>query len=1818
MKLPGSNGGQRRLFPEILSLCSAGRGRAWPFLLRPILLTSLLTVALLASFSSMTSAAEDPLPPGDQTPVLRLEAGGPSSNVNSLGFSPDGQYLYAAGWDKLVQVWNRNDAGNYEYNSAAGLRVPTGSGNFGGLNAMSVSDDGRWLAVAGLGHSRDLSGERRTGWIVPAGMRTEAALLDTGMIYVFNLETRETTLVRGHRGPVQALAFVRKPGGAAPNLASVPPELVSIAEEPLEDNLTKPEIRFWNVQQKTSLATLTTFPSLDGNQQLVIPGLQGFRPGLVAWSTGANPNQVQVALAWGDNQFRLWDVQSGQIAFGAGGDILLTVLPLSDDYRRMLTGAHGYVGVWSLPAQFAAGLLKPNAFQQAAVPEVNGKQFHLPRAAAFIRGAAGDPDSIAMIVTEHLTDDEGREIGRAKYRLLILDAKAPVKTLRAIDLWEGSIRQPSLAVTWDGLTLAVAGHPQNEIRIFKVNDLIKGEPPKPQVISSFGLLFRDAVFVRDGDRWGIKLSQAKRDQAGKFPADALVLDIAARRVAKATDQWRTAEADATGWSSNLAPNQAFTVGRPGKPPLVLKLEQDYQPLATAFCPASKVCPIPLVAVASHLRGQPLLQIFDGDSGSPLRWCEGHTERIRSLGFSEDGRMLLSVADDRTVAVWTVTDLVDRVLKKRGRIPDLVVRLSQDQLVVSTPGSSSFQKGDVVLTLRSNGRTATPATAKEFYRFVLDCVPTEQLEITVRRNGAEQVVMCLVEQAIDEAKPLFSLFVAPSERQNEWEWIGWHPLGNFDFRGDRVERHVGWHFNTGNPQSPASFATVHEYRDKFVLPDLLQSLIAKQKLELANVPPANPEIKLSLRYQADNLLEEELQTERMVIRSRDVSLVAEVAGIADRRIRSVTVSVDSAAPIALTAQPNREWVADLSGIKWDRGAHQLSVAITSPDGEIVRSQSIQFQPRPPVIQWEQSWDKPVATGTVNVVASVSAANEPIHVELKIYPPEKGAQRVKEWDFPANTKPLQIATEVNLESGESLLRLEAWNIAGDRPDEKLEPVHKIIPVTRAKLPQSAKITELTVSEKRADAKIPLVPTDEYVYHTGSPVVSVSGLVQSTVNLDSVELLVGKKRQELSGFQPGKQTKYSLNQQVTLQPGQREVITIRATAGNLVDVRRLELEYVPALPSVVALKVEPRGVLRALPPHVQRESLVYFADYDDNRVTVKATLEGNVDQNCTGTFLLNDQASEPIAIRPGQIELTANLELPDGTSFVELLVKGPGASLKSPPVKVTFRRPPVLSKPEAAAQILDGQVFNLLCDAKSKIPLRSAFFTVGDERKKLRFLRDQDHPDQWLLSYTGQLALPNGDHRLRISATNDDGDAIEPVSHDVRIGLTSSPPVLQVLNPAATVSVEPVVEVEFRVKSTSPAEVNIDVRCDNERVDQLKPLAEHPGDDRPMTVPIQLAEGVNTVTLTAYSKEGRSEKQVFQISYVAPPVVIDIVKIDGQTPDFKVKWTDNEKHCHVRERMLKNAIPLQGQVIAKESLSNKSPLYAQVWVNSFKLPTVPVVIDPKNPKKAIFATTASLSHKDQNLIQVKIIGKEGPQPTELGKTGALFVDCDTPVRNQTLYLLMLGTGNAKQQEDQARKSLEVNKTIQPGVWRSDHFSEIYVLNAMNDNVPYVQGKLAVLQRKMESKLKAYPDSGGNSIVMVLFQGQVQMEPDQLRLHVDTLPSNRVAQLNEMLSGKLLESQLNKSYGAHLLLLDLQQQAISRDAIWSKTPHLGLLITNWSSLANRPAESRLIADLRAQYPKLSEFVASVEQRSSTFPGQLEIVDRLQNHYALQFGADK
>ena len=825
------------------------------------------------------------LPPPAVPLCFVSEAGGPRSYVKSLCFSPDGRKLYAAGWDKVVQVWDLNQAGQWTFNQQDLLRVPVGAGQYGELESMTVSEDGRWLATAGRGMVRELASELDAGWILPASGMSKDSQSDEGLIYLFDLQNSTTKLLRGHRGLVQALEFVR---GTQPDS----PVLVSMAVDRTDDaRKFVPSVRIWDLETKSSIYELNEAPSSDGKSKSALP-LFTEQPGITAWQHGPKNNQIRVALALGDGQFRLWDTESNTVVTHSTTPYTFTVLPVSGSAEQLLTGGDRQLGFWSVRKDPAGKLqILPekenlNESKLFANAQVSSGTVY---AGALIPSPAGKPALAAWVVIN-------TNVKPFVHSLTITTTERPFKPIRELKLpWTGS-RRPLLSVSRDGQTLALAGNAGDEIEIYSIAELIGGQGVSPQRLRSSGQVFNGVNFVRRGENWGINLQRA--DGA----ANRLVFDIEERRFESRTDLWKSAAAENPDVGEvNLSIPGRIEIGRIGvRDKSVIKLEgDDFRASAVAFCQMSRHCPVPLAAIASTFRGQPRLQLFNRESGEQVRSFLGHSQRINSLSFSDDGRMLISSADDRTVCVWTITELVKRNLGTRGMISGLSVNEVDGDLVVkSAPEKSGLKTLDVIRSGSSRGELVPFISKKDFYRHVRDHKPGSQVELTIARKDQQGQpttiqVQCPVDQAIDAVRPLFTLFVAANpEKGNELEWIGWHPLGSFDSRGDRIENLLGWHFNTGEADRPAKFAVIGQYRNDFYHRDLLKKLIERQ--ELPPPPPKveeEPKVSFFLRDADGEPLSRNYQDVPQ-LRDRNVVVAAKVEGVAVNKIRDLQITVSN--------------------------------------------------------------------------------------------------------------------------------------------------------------------------------------------------------------------------------------------------------------------------------------------------------------------------------------------------------------------------------------------------------------------------------------------------------------------------------------------------------------------------------------------------------------------------------------------------------------------------------------------------------------------------------------------------------------------------------------------------------------------------------------------------------------------------------------------------------------------------------------------------------------------------------------------------------------
>ncbi len=1781
-----------------------------------------IVVTMVAASPSVASSGDPILPPGDPTPLLRLETGGPRSYVSGLAFAPNGSRLYSVGWDKAVQTWDLNEAGRFEYNPMGTLRIPIGGGLLGGLNAIALSEDGTWLATAGRGFARNFSGERDTGWVLPSGNYGRDSQLDNGLIYVFNTTSRVATLLRGHRGAVFAVAFVR-------GSRTAPPELVSVAEEWTDNpGESVPVVRYWDVQQATEISSLRTIPnsgakSGDAKNSKPLPGLMGFRPTVTAWSHQEIPHRARVALAWGDDQFRIWDSQTGQVSQTKSNPNLLALVPISARGDRLMTGAHGEIGVWSIPSAQNAPLpvFTRQQFQLASTDSVNGRSGNVPMAGDLIRSKNGTVSHVAFVVTHYLDNEH------AEYRLLIASAESPFKTIRDLKLsWEGSVRQPAIAVSNDGQTLAIAGHEKSHIEIYSVNDLIQGREVQPQRLESSGISLQSAEFVRSEDSWGLKLT----DSSGKPNSKPLVFDIDRRRIEPTIDKWKPSVVDVKGWQRDTSKVGKVVVRPPGKADLELTLETGCRATHCVICPPTGHCPVPLVAVASQSGGQPMLQLFNGENGESLRWYVGHTGVIRSLSFSDDGRMLVTAAEDRTVCVWTTTDLVERNLGKHGRIPGLSVRVEDQRLmVVKAAMNLAFKVGDEIVSTVRNSEVLELGTRKEFYNFVLARRPEETVEFTIRRGGQIQTVRVGISQAIDEAKPLFSLFVSSGDNASEWEWIAWNPSGSFDSRGDRVDQWLGWHFNTGDAKRPAKFAAVGEYRDAFYRRDLIKQLIELQKLPPVAMIQEDPKVSFLMRQPDGTALPTDYDGVYQV-EAHQVEIVAEALRLSDpRKIQGFSVSIDGSDPVPLKKlEEGGDWVADLSQFQWHRGTHRLQVTMNTIDQTVTTTKFAEFRPGAPKIDWklDPRWKDEHDVEKVVVRAFVEPKSEPIRTQLiRQRPGQEDFDVIRTWDSAA---PIQIDEDVSLEPGENRLEIRCWNATAPdarRQDETMRVSHF---VRRTKPLGAPRISIDEVRATKSATEHPLLTADGEAYNTAWPSLVIRGTIVGQHAIGEAVVTVEGKQRPLTGFQPGKINKVVFEESLSLRAG-RQSILIQSAIQNAREEKRIVVVYQPPVPRIEKFSAVAMPI-RELPKSAALQSDQIYFGFHEQFATITATLTGQLEHPYRVSFRNNGETIEGDfakidTTRNDNHQLTARIPLNPMSNAISLRLENEwNQHVECDAIELNFRRPPEILALQAEQNLIE-QPLDLTCRIRSAVPIRSTKILVDDLYEiPSSTTIDPDEQDTYVLR-TEKTGLAEGTHQLKIFATNDDGATLIPAFHTIVVRQSEKPPKLTIVGPAVNGNFsQRQLEIEYRVDAVGPTSLMLKIRRSDGSVVENEIAAESvPIDGSIGEISLELSPGQNDIELVARGLGGFSEREILTVSHVPQPATVEIVSVDNQRPQLKQDGT-----AYFEKSIPKARVELRGTVTIHEGIQAHQKLKARVWVNSFMV-TTDVVIDDTNPRAGTFRTAVTLSRQRKNEIKVEVYSNEGRMASVLDGPKMLTLDCDSPERGQDLYLVLLGTADADQLRDRALIALRakasnlraVEEKAREELWESDMFSRIHVFNALNINPVKAQHQLRTLVKKMNKNKERASSSGPESIVMVYFQGKINLSRDDFTFA--TVNSNVPA--SDAMTGKDLETSLNDTYGAHLLFLDLTQNSgnVTESDIWPKAPQLGVMVSNWTGDGEQPNETRLISALEQTLPQVRivrDLASRIDQRyqisRAKFQDQIENrVDLLKGVQDVRFG---
>jgi WD40 repeat protein len=1783
-----------------------------------------LIIGLLLLATDPLHAQKAERPGIDTEPVLRIEAGGPTAFVTSLAFSADEQTLYAAGYDKVVHAWTLS--GGKFVASKDAYRVPIGPGVTGSINSVALSSDGAWLAVASRGVMRSGATFRESGiWVPSVGVVSDDMWEDQGTILVYNTRTGDARPLRGHRGRVVSLAFAPGKTGA--------PLLSSVAREVQGKDFTG-AVRLWDVAQAKEIAHLTKLPDLAlGNRALW--------PHLAVWRSGAKGDSIRVASAWEDGQLRLWDGQS-RVSATPDGDFNNSIAQLPGK-EQVLTGSvrdgKGVLTLWDL------GGVKPTVLRQVELAKG-----HKPRVLVLLPGDAGAIVSRAAVIIETATDKEH------EYLLSVVDL-ADLKPVRsALRLWtSSSATSPTLAVSPNGRFLAAAGNKEHDIHLLTVADLLAKRDDR-QRLRGGGELFRSAAFVKNGTALGVVLGESAAAGLGKPPrrprAGDLVFDFTGRRLLDDVAGWELIAPPLDGWETRARTvrddqgrikEHQIQVWDKDTELAGVRLQASEFITDYALLPSRGKRP-PLLAVALLDLGQPILRLYDARTGEHLTQLTGHVNRIHALAFSGDGRLLVSAAEDQTVCVWKLTYL-DRVLGKQGMIHGLIpgerepggLSVAQlDNAALSRENrrkldDAGVQEGDTIDGLVTKNKLQPLASLRDFYDRIVLVAPGQNVTLRFRKRGD---VALRVGQVTNEMKPLLTLFVTQPSRGNVRHWIGWSPVGPYDFSDRDAERLLGWQQNTNDPKRPTLFAEAAQHRAIYYKPDILRYLVAAADTAPAiekwqrDHPEKPREPKMTLWIKELGLEPPMDAAGRVLLGQPQVTLQLALNELPAEQIRSIVWQRDDKERGAFEKNDDGDWSADLSKLAWKRGNYKLRAILrTTAEGqEFPRELTVRYQPTRPTIKAVGTLPRVVDKAEYRVRAEVTpGTGQGVNVSYQ--------HSLDDKDLPVDPpQTLRKATTLDktfmLQPGRNRISIQVRSEDGGADEADWLSLEVLYKTARPQI----SVTSVTTLPDGAPLRLDPARLDKPII-VDSPRVRVEGSIEALAPLSDVAWTTDAKDAKRQALEVEKQTKrLPLAQEVTLtEPGQlRKVRFFARTAGSEEAERSIVLKFEPRLPE-----------LRLTSP-VEGQPL--FAGKDAPSVRVEGRLlwpEGA--HACTAQLIVNGKELEvPKALVVNAVGFSGTASLQPGENGVQVRLKNEWHETTTPKLLVSYRRPPRIVDLKAPAKAARTSVDVVAwVETAMDLPL-TALRVQGHElaAAALQPAVDKQNGDKTVYRVVlKELALQKGKNVVTFQAANRDGWALQPAETSVLCEDATAPKgEVILLSPQKEAVVDRAeFPVEFLVRSPSPLK-KVELLRDGKAVYRHA----DPGEATKtadgqfalrVKQPVPLLPGPNLLKVVVRNEDGELESPAAVLTYHTGPASIRINQIE-------VAGTKLEQISYTNGKLL---FPAAGQ--AKITLRGlvqwepaSDPLLAKVahvrvCVNGCQQP--PVMLEPATPgrRERAFKAEVRLTQPSGNHIVVKL-----PDLAEAADSrNQCLIDCKQPeaaaeVRRQA-HLLIVDTGK----EVGPAVVERVLKSLAATPAGENRFSKAGFADGGRIYGPLVGADVAperiyvqLLSIKRNLKLRAAAGAA-NDIVFLYFRGGELLDGQDHFLR--TSDSERDPELRwSGLPCEYLTRYCADNLGAQVLLLDVTREVKDGDGClcdkvlqWPDDPNVAVVRYAWTGQPqSQTPDARLLTDWAAALPqahKLGEVVKVLGEKferqarapwpSKSFKNQLTFSEQMSSSVA-------
>lgn len=1759
--------------------------------------------------------AKPDIAPGQKEPILRVQAGGPTSYVRALAASPDGKTFYVGGYDKVVRVYTLGNDGRFALERMT-YRMPIAPGLDGAINAVAVSPDGTWLAVAGMGVVRESAGYRRPGLVVfREGRMTPEMWKDQGTIWLFNTKTHAVRPLRGHSGPVHTVCF-------APSLKGKPPLLVSAAQEwSNKEKKFLGGVRVWDVTQ-------TENPQVRSWIGIDLPA-HYTSPGLAAWHTGQGTSQLQVAIAWGDGNLRVWDVEQDQEGMTKNQDGRYNnTVAFAPNLKQLVTCSKrqdrgdGTVRVWSTERdvdRIGSGSFPPSA--GAGV---------FPRGLTLFASREDGPLDHAAVVLRVGNEN----VENPEYRLGIarLGDGSPEILDTQIPLWKGGDALPVLAASARGRYLAVAGNADHEVLVFAIDDLLQGRS-QPQKLRSIGSTTNSLAFARKDKDVGLLLRENRGQDPGKPPADFaegdLVMDFNHRTLTGDATGWKVEAPNLGGWRAVLEPRDpqtrkvAVAIFSGERQAGRVELKAGYEVTAFALLPPQNPAKLPILALAFlDDKVQPWLSLYQAQTGAQFRQLTGHTDPIRALAFSADGKLLASAAEDQTVSVWTMTN-VDKTLGVRGMLTGVGVRPADKVVAVThidadSPSRGRLHLGDVIEGIVDQGRLRPIGPPHEFYD-----------EMTLRKPGSEMTlrirgkldVRLRLGQAVDERKPLFTLFITRPARNGDREWLGWSPIGPYDSSDRRTERLIGWHINTGDPARPTSFATADQYRKELYRPGLLKNLVDRGELTAALGDWDAEDAARPLPEPKTNLWADEVGPDprkrdgkgQVLVQSKPVILKLRIDDFPLHKIDSATWRLVGQGPRHPFDEPmGAEWSADLGTLPWARGeVYQIRVSIKTlemPPREHTHDIWLRYQPPPPaIVRGGQA-----ATGKMERIvvrdkaefefkASVRPAKgEDVRVDLSQSNPK--LRRPLRWNEAS-----EIDRRLTLQPGENLIQLTAVNKAALAGEEEHETSRLAVAVVyeppQAKAPPQIDIDRIVVPGEQS-TELKFTPGTPLVVN--EPVVRLVGKIQADAKLQQATWAIapGGELHAFKAFSAGKSMVEVDDPLPALKPGVHTVRIQAKTDDSDPAETVITFDYRPRLPTLTLVRPD-REVNLA-------DEGKGFPDLD-----LEWRIAPNNEQPFEAKVLVNGEERASPTFKSADQSLIARVKLPrpgDNEIQLRLTNEWKVASLSEAVVVHCLRPPRVVAagprtvNSDKALVDLDFQVTSavpvLRSSARADVNGRSISTVQWLDDSRLRLAQvplsadEQNEVTLWVSNGDGQCRTP-----ARVTV------AYRPPQARVK------PPEVEILDPRESTVTDGDVTVRGLIRSAgqlSKVELVRDGEHPFRKTIDVSRLKANAQGMIPFEEKVALVPKANRLRVEAVNQGGASQATV-AVTYLYLPVrlAIDTIRPKGGEAVHPELLADGQLFVPA---MSAGRVTIQGRVLADkmdpEKLKNISQV--RIFVNGFQ--QVPALLKPpasKDSRERSFERELLLNQVE-NRIEVEL-----PDLKEEANDRREFsVVCRNPQAGQRLHYLVMGVGEKNQQEllKEALQAIGA-KGDGNGQYHTPAFSEIRMYGPLTGYVrpERVFTQLCIIKQTVDLLARS---GSANDVVLVYYEGQEAVTKDGHYFKTSLSRIDPVLRRSGITCAGL-ETYLQETLGAKIVWLDVQRDKADKSlpagegrdmvAKWDDAAHAAIWRAAWNE-GDPSLNSRwLLKALDSETPKgrrLQDVVTGVDGLfEKEFPKALKYV---------------